>query len=48
MSDADVMRKAKAGEIIKRGATVVFVVSEVVDGHVWGVSTRIPELKSEF
>ena len=47
MNDADLMRKANPGEIIKLGATV-FVVSEVVDGHVWGVSTRHPELKNEF
>lgn len=40
MSDIDVMRRAKPGEIIKRGATV-FVVSEIVDGHVWGHSNGI-------
>lgn len=33
--DADLMRRAKPGEIIKRGATV-FVVTEVDNGHVWG------------
>lgn len=42
MSDWEAMRKAKPGEIIKRGATV-FVVTEVVDGHVWGnVTSLIP------
>ena len=41
-NDYDLMRLAKPGEIIKRGATV-FIVSEVVDGHVWGhVNGGIP------
>lgn len=38
--DVDLMRKAKPGEIIKRGATV-FIVTEVVDGHVWGNMTSL-------
>lgn len=39
--DIDAMRRAKPGEIIKRGSTV-FIVSEVVDGHVWGNTSFIP------
>lgn len=35
MSDVDAMRIAKPGELIKRGS-VLFEVTEVVDGHVWG------------
>ena len=38
----EVLRKAKPGEIIKRGATL-FVVNEVVDGHVWGCLTSLVE-----
>lgn len=41
--DAEVMRRAKPGEFIKRGS-VLFEVTEVVDGHVWGnvLSSSIP------
>ena len=35
MTDWDVMRRAKPGELIKRGS-IVFEVTEVIDGHVWG------------
>lgn len=41
MNDSDVacMRKAKPGEIIKRG-TALFVVEEVIEGHVWGTDPK--------
>lgn len=36
-------RKSKPGDILKSPAGVVFVVTEVVDGHVWGnVTSLIP------
>lgn len=44
--DVEAMRTAKPGEIIKRG-TSLFEVTEVIDGHVWGVSPQ-SAIKGEF
>lgn len=36
MMSIDAMRNSMPGDVLKSPAGVVFVVTEVVDGHVWG------------